>query len=109
MSGSSGSSGGSYSGNEDIACELLKFEAQIASPNSAAVATLVISQVLSVVISSTSGVQEVQVQTVTGAVVGGLLANRVQRLRECLLNGTNYKATVTFINLGQVRVYVEPI
>lgn len=109
MTGSSGASGGGFGGGDEVACESLKFEAQIASPNAAVVATLSVNDELPVLIVSSSGVQEIQVQTLAGAVVGGLLANRVQRLRECILHGTQYKATVILINQGQVRVYVEPI
>lgn len=109
MTGSSGASGGGFGGGGEIACELLKFEAQIASPNPTVVATLSVNDELGVVIASSSGVQEIQVKTSSGAVAGGLLANRVQRLRECILHGTRYKARVILINLGQVRVYVEPV
>ena len=106
MSGSSGGGGGRSISDEEIACEALKFEAQIASPVPAAVSTLKINDVLAVTVANTSGVQQIQVYNGT-QLVGGLLANRVSRLRECILNGATFKATVLSINGGQVRVAVE--
>lgn len=106
MSGSGGGGGGSIS-NEDIACENLKFEAQVASPNPAVVPSLTVNEVLRVTVTARSGIQEVQVYTAASQLVGGLLANRVSRLRECILNGTSYTAKVIAINGGQVRVFVE--
>jgi len=108
MSGSSGGGGGGGSiSNEEITCENLKFEAQVASPNPAVVSTLTVNEVLTVTVAAGSGTQEVQVYTAAGHLVGGLLANRVSRLRECILNGTSYTAKVIMINGGQVRVFVE--
>ena len=105
MSGSSGGGGGSIS-DDEIACENLRFEAQIASPVPAAVSALKVSDVLTVSVANTVGTQQVQVHDGV-QLVGGLLANRVSRLRECILNGSTFKARVLSINGGQVRVFVE--
>lgn len=106
MSGSSGGGGGRSISDEEIACEYLKFEAQIASPVPATVIALKVNDVLAVTVANTGGTQQVQVYN--GAqLVGGLLANRVSRLRECILNDSTFKATVLSINGGQVRVVVE--
>lgn len=109
MSGSSGGGGGGTITDDEIACSTLKFEAQIASPNPAVVSTLSVGNELSILIATLTGTQEIQVVTATGQLVGGLLANRVQRLRECILQANNYKARVISINSGQVRVFVERI
>lgn len=108
MSGSSGGGGGAVA-DDQIACDLLRFETRITSPNAAVLVTLNVGMQLSVQIATGSAAQEIQVVTQTGQIVGGLLHNRVQRLRECLLAGTHYKATVRLINNGQVNVFVEPI
>jgi len=106
MSGSSGG-GGSWVTDEEIACDILRFDAQIVSPNPAVVPTLRVGDILDVVIAASSGTQEIQVLTAAGALVGGLLANKVQRLRECMLESHGYRATVLAINSGQVRVAVK--
>lgn len=108
MSGSSGGGGGAVT-DDQIACDSLRFETRITSPNAAVLVTLNVGMQLSVQIATGSAAQEIQVVTQTGQIVGGLLHNRAQRLRECLLAGTHYKATVRLINNGQVNVFVEPI
>lgn len=106
MSGSGGGGGGRSISEDDIACEDLKFEAQIASPVAAAVSALRVGDVLAVTVANTGGTQQVEVYH--GAqLVGGLLANRVSRLRECILNGSAFNAAVISVSGGQVRVRVE--
>jgi hypothetical protein len=109
MSGTGGGGGGGRAvSDEGIACNFLRFDAQVASPNPAAVPTLTVGDVLTVTLAAGGGLAAVQVYK--GAVlVGGLLANLVPRLRECMIAGTSYQATVTALNGGQVRVLVEPI
>lgn len=108
MSGSSGGGGGGIVDDEKIACHLLRFETRITSPNAAVVGTLSVGQQLSIRIAAGSTAQEIQVVTAEDYIVGGLLHNWMQRLRECLLAGTRYKATVRSIKNGQVDVFVEP-
>lgn len=108
MSGSSGGGGGGASVNDEvIACDVLRFETQIASPNPAVVPTLKIGDELQVIIASSSNTQEIQVVTSGGQLVGGLLAAKVQRMRECMFENHAYKATVITVTGGQVRVVVE--
>ncbi|GKT18916.1 hypothetical protein AVHY2522_20590 [Acidovorax sp. SUPP2522] len=108
MSGSSGGGGGGGGTDDEvIACDVLRFETQIASPNSEVVPTLKIGDELQVIIASASKTQEIQVVTTGGQLVGGLLAVKVQRMRECMLESHTYKATVKSVNGGQVRVLVE--
>lgn len=106
MSGSGGGGGGRSISDDDIACEVLKFEAQIASPVPAAVGALKAGAVLTVTVVNSGGTQQVQVYDGV-QLVGGLLANRVSRLRECILNGSAFNATVISVSGGQVRVTVE--
>ena len=108
MSGSSGGFGGGVSANDEvIACDILRFETQIASPNPAIVSTLKIGDELLVSIASSSSTQEIQVFTDKGQLVGGLAAIKVQRLRECMLQNHAYKVKVLSVNSGQARVAVE--
>lgn len=107
MSGSSGGGGGGILANDEIACHLLKFETRITSPDAAVIATLKVGNQLTVRVAGSTA-QEIQVVTSEGQIVGGLLHNRAQRLRECLLAQTRYKATVRAINNGQVDLFVEP-
>lgn len=108
MSGSSGGGGGVMD-DDQIACNLLRFETRITSPNAAVIVTLSVGTQLGIQVATGSAAQEIQVVTPASQIVGGLLHNRAQRLRECLLAGTHYKATVRMINNGQVNVFVEPI
>lgn len=108
MSGSNGSRNiGSSSTDDVISCDVLRFETQIASPNPAVVPTLKIGDELSIIIAASSRTQEIQVITAGGDLVGGLLAAKVQRMRECMLESHSYKAKVLSIIGGQVRVFVE--
>lgn len=110
MSGSSGGGGGGGINTYDeiIACHLLRFVTQIASPNPGVVPTLKIGEELQVIIAPSSTAQEIQVVTRGGQLVGGLVATKVQRMRECMLDTYSYKATVQSVIGGQVRVLVEP-
>lgn len=108
MSGSSGGGGGGIVENDQVACNLLRFETRITSPNAAVIRLLNVGDQLYIQIAAASIAQEILVVTSVGQLVGGLLHNRAQRLRECLLAGTSYKATVRSLNNGQIDVFVEP-
>ncbi len=104
MSGSSGSGGGS--GDYDSPCEKLRFEAQLTSPQPAVVATLHAGDVLDIASVVMKGQIIVQVLK-KGHVAGGLAGPDATRLRNCIDQGHQYKATIRTINGGQVRVLVE--
>lgn len=106
MSGSSGGGGGG--GEYNAPCEKLRFEAQLTSPQPAVVATLQVGDVLDVVTVTMKGQIIVQVLK-SGQVSGGLAGPDATRLRNCLDQGYQYKATVRAINGGQVRVLVEAV
>jgi hypothetical protein len=104
MSGSSG--GGGFSENREVDCEDLRFTTQLASPQLEAVEKLSVGQVLQVAIITMNAVQVLVVQ-VKGATAGSLIGSSASRLRECILKGHRYQATVTGINGGQVTLTVE--
>lgn len=103
MSGSNSSFSGDF---EPVnSCEALSFETQLSSPKEEVVDTLSIGSQLEVTITQ-SGSTTIVAAMWNGAIAGGIAAPQVQRLRECILGGTRYFATVLSINGGQVRVRV---
>ncbi len=105
MSGSgSGIGGGSF--DHDLPCENLQFDAQLTSPQPAVVATLEVAEVLDIVVNTMSDQVVLQVLK-NDQVAGGLAGPDATRLRNCLEQGHQYKATVRLINSGQVRVLIE--
>lgn len=108
MSGSNGGGGGGGGYDYDSPCDLLRFEAQLTSPQPAVVAVLKAGDVLEITVVTMKG--QVVVQAVkNGQVAGGLAGPDATRLRNCTEQGHQYKATVRAINGGQVRVLVERI
>lgn len=107
MSGSSGG-GGSGVDSYDSPCDKLRFEAQLTSPQPGVVATLQVGDVLDITSIVMNGQIIVQVLK-NGQVAGGLAGPDATRLRNCLDQGHQYRATVRTINSGQVRVFVESI
>lgn len=105
MSGSSGG-GGSSRGDHDSPCDKLRFEAQLTSPQPAVVETLSIGDILAITTVIMKGQVVVQVHK-NSQVAGGLTGPDATRLRNCMDEGHQYKATVRAINGGQVRVHVE--
>lgn len=107
MSGSSGGGGGSFDRGE-IDCVDLKFTTQLASPQPQVVATLAMGQVLDVAVVTVQAVQAL-VALANGVTVGALVGTHAKRLRECVLSGHVYKATVVKLNGGQVTIEVEHV
>lgn len=105
MSGSSGGGGGG-SFDYEPPCEKLQFQAQLASPQPDVVRTLVVEEVLEIAVVNMQGQVVVQVLK-SGQPAGGLAGPDATRLRNCIEEGHEYKATVRSINGGQVRVLVE--
>lgn len=106
-------SGGGGGGNwpqdaYEIACDQLKFSTQINSPQSPAIGTVEVGDVLTVEIKPLGGTQAVAVVK-NGVVVGGLIGGKVNRLRECLIKGSEFKATVLAVNGPQVQIDVEHV
>ncbi|URD45479.1 hypothetical protein M6G63_26045 (plasmid) [Pseudomonas sp. BYT-5] len=89
------------------ACDQLNFTAQLASPKEEVVEQLEEGCVLDIVTGEQNG-QAVVHALWQGQVAGGIAAQQLQRLRQCLAEGTIYAARVLSINNGQVRVRVFP-
>lgn len=107
MSGSGGGGGGGGGTPDEIPCSELEFDTQIATPQAKALAGLKSGDVLEVAVIPVSGAQVVAVRK--GAeVVGGLAGGLVNRLRECLIQGKRFSATVLKINGAQISIHVEP-
>lgn len=106
MSGSGGGGGG-YEAPTDN-CQLLIIDTQLSSPKEEVVDMIQVGDVLDVA-TQMMGATAVVVVLRNGQVAGGLASPKVQWLRECMANGTQYNATVTDKNDGQVRVRVEAI
>lgn len=108
MSGSGGGGGGGGGGDNPPQCETLVFVTQLVSTVPAVVALLKVGDVLDVVLAIMKGQTIVQVLH-NGQVAGGLTGLDANRLRACMDDGHQYKATVLTINGGQVRVRVEHV
>lgn len=106
----SGGGGGSSGGDSvSTACETLRFDAQLTSPQPAVVQSLKQGEVLTVTIAMMKGQLVVQVRKRSDQIAGGLTGPDATRLRQCIEQGHEYKATVLTINGGQVRVRVEHV
>lgn len=108
MSGSGGGGGGGGYDPLPSECETLKFDTQLVSTQPGVVATLKVGEALDVATATLKGQTIVQVLK-NGQVVGGLTGLDANRLRQCIEDGHNYKATVLSVNGGQVRVRIEHI
>lgn len=106
MSGGGGGGGGSY--DSELPCDKLRFEAQLTSPQPAVVETLESGNVLDIRVENMKGQIVLQV-LINHQVAGGLAGPDATRLRNCIEQGHQYKATVRAINGGQVRVVVEHV
>lgn len=105
MSGSGGGGGGGGFDPPDN-CAALVIDTQLSSPKQAVVSLIQVGDEL-LVAAQPMGATTVVVALHNGQVAGGLASPLVQRLRECMAAGTQYTATVTSKNDGQVRVRVK--
>jgi hypothetical protein len=108
MSGSGGGGGSWPPDVSDIPCSKLKFITQISSPQHPAIQSVNVGDVLAVQIQQLNAAQAVTLLK-NGQVVGGLVGGKVDRLRECLLQGNKFRSTVLSSNGPQVRVEIEPV
>lgn len=105
---SGGGGGGAWDMDYDVSCSRLRFRTQIATPQAGAVQTLREGHVLGVGIMNIDGAQAVAVFK-DGTLMGGLAGGLVTKLRECLLGGTFFKATVVTANGGHVVIDIDRI
>lgn len=108
MSGSSGGGGGGGFQDSGVSCENLAIETQLSSPNAAVIAGISVDDVLPVESRQMNGTAVVVVLS-NDQIAGGLATPQLQRLRECIANGTEYEATVLSKSNGQVRVRVRAV
>lgn len=104
MSGSGNGGSGRFEPYD--ACESLVINTQLSSPKDEVIHGIKIGDVLDV------GVQTINNTTVVvvlhgGKIAGGIASPQVQRLRECIEQGTQYDAKVASINGGQVQIRIE--
>jgi hypothetical protein len=103
----SGSGGGGYSGFEyHDSCDLLCIETQLSSPKDSVISNIVAGDILEVS-TQQMGLSTVVVILHHGNLAGGIAAPQVQKLRECIAQGSSYEATVTSKNDGQVRIRIK--
>lgn len=103
----SGSGGGNWPPEGELRCEALRFETQLASPQPAALQLIEEGFVLEVGILPVGALQVLQV-VFQGQMVGGLAGGLVARLRECILRGARFQATVLSKDGALVRLRIEP-
>ena len=108
MTGSSGSGYGGGFRDTAVACDALVIETQISSPKAVVIKDLVRGSILNVELDQVGGVSTVVLKH-QGQVAGGIADPSVQRLRECLTQGTQYTATVRTVNGGLVTVRIAPV
>lgn len=104
----SGSGGGGYGGgfrDDSSSCENLVIDTQVSSPKADVIASLEPGDILEVSVVQQAGTAVVVVLH-HGHIAGGLASPLIQRLRECIAQGTNYSAVVQSVKEGQVRVRV---
>lgn len=105
----SGSGGSGYGGGFEPVdtCDSLFIETQLSSPKDDVIDAINIGDVLDVTIQQ-AGATTIVVVLHQGQLAGGIAAPQVQRLRECISQGTMYDATVISKSGGQVRVRIKP-
>lgn len=108
MSGSGGGGGGGYIQDFEVTCDRLTLEVQLGSPQQAVIDQIEIGATLEVAVQLV-GTSMVVVVLHRGQVAGGIAHSSIQRLRECINEGTVYVATVLSKNGGQVRVRITPV
>jgi hypothetical protein len=105
MSGSGG--GGTWGGGDDTQCDRLRFEAQIATPQSGVLPKITERDVLIVELRMENNTPIVILKK-GELLIGGLAGGMIQKLRECLLKNVPFKATIKKIDGAQITVFVEP-
>lgn len=103
----SGSGESGYSGNfEPVdSCDSLFIETQLSSPKEDVIKNIKAGDMLEVTVHD-MGVTSVVVVLYAGQIAGGIAAPQVQKLRECIVQGTTYEAAVISKNSGQVRIRI---
>lgn len=104
----SGTGGGGGFGAPTGTCETLVIDTQLSSPKLEVVEKIEVGDLLEVKIEDDEATITVVVKK-DGEIAGGLAVPLLQRLRQCILDGTQYTAKVTAKMDGLVRVRVSAI
>lgn len=108
MSGSGGSGYGSDFTSYAPSCASLVINTQISSPKMPVIQAVVVGTILDVGVQQAGSVTVVVVLH-QGQVAGGVASPSVHQLRECIQQGTAYRATVTAVNGPQVSIRIEAV
>jgi hypothetical protein len=103
--GISGGTGSGSVGNVATSCLDIRFQTQLSSPKPNVVAKLKADDLLEIHLTDV-GPQVVVAVLYKGEVAGGLASPQIQRIRECLEQGTKFEAKVISKNEGQVLIDV---
>jgi hypothetical protein len=106
MSGSGSSGFGGGFERSEVVCERLILNTQIASPKPAVIGGLQLGEVLMVGLEQTGTTSTVVVLR-NNQVAGGIAAPEMQRLRECIQQGTRYIAKVTAISGAHISIRIS--
>lgn len=106
MSGSGGGGGGGSRDPGPSKCELLVIDTQVSSPKASVVEKIATGALLDVAIQK-RGQTTVVVVLHKGQLAGGVAAPQVNRLRECIEGGYEYKAKVTEKKGAQIRIRIK--
>lgn len=105
----SGSGGGSSTWDTPVgSCERLVIETQLSSPQPAAIGALKVGDVLEIALQQ-SGTVAVVVALANGTMVGGIAATSLNQLRDCIVGGSIYQATIIAINGAQIRIRITAV
>lgn len=108
MTGSGGSSYGGGFVAVTSSCENLVINTQISSPKMQVLQGVTVGAILAVDVQQVSNLSVVVVLH-QGLVAGGVASPSVNRLRECIQQGTNYCAEVTAVNGPQISIRIKSI
>lgn len=107
MTGSDYSGGGGASFNDVDACDKLIVNSRISSPKEEVVTELSIGDVLDVALDDAGQYPSVRLLR-EGRLAGGIATPQTATLIACMRSGTIYRAEVTSVNDGEVKVRIKP-
>lgn len=104
----SGSDGGGFGAPPAATCETLVIDTILVGPKPDVIEHIELGDVLMVDTDESDGQRTVVVKH-RGEIAGGLVAPLLQKLRECIEGGTEYRAKVTRKNGALIRVRVSAV
>jgi hypothetical protein len=88
-------------------CSALQFEATLASPDMAVVATLVVGAVLGVDVRQGAGGRNLIAAVTPAGQIAGAITDRIADLLRCIQQGIDFEAEITDLNGGWIVVTVR--